>query len=455
MTRPNIVLVLTDHLRHDVVDSGHMPRLASVASDGVRFENACCGSPLCQPSRVSMVTGLFPSQTGVCGNQSPPVRVHRREDTFVNHLRRSGYATALVGKHHFIDRWALGVDVVTEDHDEVVRYGFDHVEQVLDEYEHRYNQDTYTRHLVRKGLFDTYRQALAEDASTGRPNPLEPDDTVDGYVGCRAAQYLENAPTDKPFYLNVSFVGPHPPYWHPGSLEVSPEEVPPPVGAEDTPEVRRRRAHYYTRCRHIDRYIGRLVDTLERRGVAENTLVVLTSDHGDMLGDFGIFDKRHFRRPSVGVPMVAWGAGVQGQVRQNGVRRSKALVSTMDLYPTFLDVAGLGMPETARRWGRSLTAAFAGRDDAVHDALFAQLGTCVMIRTPRWKMVFDPGQGGAIELYNLAVDPQEMENLAGRPGYQATVAELTERLLSHRIGLTQTTHAKEHQRLQQVHVPVR
>ena len=104
--RPNIILILTDHFRRDVLGN-HTPNLMRLAHDGVSFANAYCASPLCQPSRISIATGMYPSQTGICGNQSDPLHTDLRNDTLMNHLQKAGYYTALIGKHHFIDRYGI------------------------------------------------------------------------------------------------------------------------------------------------------------------------------------------------------------------------------------------------------------------------------------------------------------------------------------------------------------
>ena len=135
-----------------------------------------------------------------------------------------------------------------------------------------------------------------------------------------------------------------------------------------------------------------------------------------------------------------------------GNRISKALVSLLDLYPTILEVAGIPPAEDRRRPGKSLLPMLEGRQGAFHDAIFAELGTSAMIHAGNWKLLFDPEQGGVTFLFNLAVDPREEENLAGRAGYEAITARLLERLLSHRIGTTQYNQVKEEQRLQRVRI---
>jgi len=447
-TRPNIVLILTDHFRRDALGSD-TPRLSALARSGANFTNAYCAAPLCQPARVSIVTGMYPSQHGVCGNQSDPVAPALRDDTFMHRLRAAGYRTALVGKHHYIDRYGLGVDV-REDAPEVARYGFDSVLQVLDDGENGHNEDEYTAFLRERGLLEEFRKALADRGRSSR-HPFDEEMSADGFIGAGGVRFVEEYSEDAPFYLNLSFIGPHPPLWHPGELRADPASMPAPLGAPDDDRTRERRARYAEKCALIDRCAGRLVEALQRRGMLENTVIVFTSDHGDMLGDFGIWDKRFFYESSAGVPLFICGPGAPREERRNGPRLCRSLVSHLDLYATILALAGIEPPAADRRRdGRDLLAVARGENGGARRAVFAELGTCAMIRTAGWKLVFDPEQGGVVQLHNMTVDPREENNLAGVAGYEAVVAELVSQLLAERIRRTQFTHQKEQQRLQRV-----
>ncbi len=440
--QPNVILIMTDHFRRDALGPS-TPNLMSLANQGTRFVNAYCISPLCGPSRVSIITGMFPSQHGVCGNQAEPVHDDLRDSTFMRHLQTAGYYTALIGKHHYLDRYGMYIDH-RDDKDELQRYGFDHVFIVADDGENGHNDDEYTHYLKQQGKLDEFRQALAE-----RDNPFEhpfsPDDSADGFIGTHGVQFIEGYEGEQPFYLNLSFVGPHPPLWHPTQLEHDPDEMSPPIGAPDDPHTRLRRAHYLEKCALIDDYVGQLVDALKARNQFEKTVFIFTSDHGDNLGDYGIWDKRYFYEQSVGVPFFMCGPGIPQQERLNGPRVSKQLVSHLDLYPTILALAGITPVTQQQRAGLNLLT-------RGHEAIFAELATSAMIRTGNWKLVFDPEQGGVQYLFNLVVDPQEQNNLAGVAGYEHVMLDLVQQLLAQRIRLTQYTHIKEEQRLQRVRI---
>jgi choline-sulfatase len=452
VTQPNIVLILADQLRRDALEAW-MPNLVQLAGEsGTRFANAYCASPLCQPGRVSLVTGMYPSQTGVCGNQSEPVPATLRDDTFMHHLQEAGYFTALIGKHHFIDRYGIAMDLAGDDA-EIGRYGFDRVFQVA--VDGQATEDEYSHYLREKGLHEEYWEAEHRSARACGPHPLPVGESADGFIALNGIRFIEEHARGQPFYLNLSFVGPHPPYWHPGELYVDPDRVPGPIGVPDTLATRERRAHYMQKCRLIDDLVARFVGALAQHGLLDNTVVIFTSDHGDNLGDFGIWDKRFFYEASAGVPMLILGRGVPRQTRGNGPRVSKLLVSHLDLYPTVLALAGVDMPRDRRRPGIDLLSQLAGSPRDRHSAVFAELATSAMIRTANWKLVFDPEQGGVQHLYNMVVDPMEQHNLAGVAGYESVTLELVQQLLASRIMRTQYTHVKEEQRLQRVCVRYR
>ena len=462
--QPNIILILTDHFRPDALGPS-TPNLMALAERGVQFGNAYCASPLCQPARASIISGKLPSQHGICGNQADPIHPDLRSSTFMRYLQQAGYHTALIGKHHYLDRFGIGMDV-TDDEEQIKEYGFDSVLQVVDDDENTHNDDAYTHHLREKGLLEKYREVFDQLAWECKPHPFAEEDTPDGFIGRRGVQFVEGLDSSRPFYLNLSFLGPHPPYWHPGKLQHDPQAMPEPLGDPGDVSVERgsvkyqalslsareNRAHYMDKCSLIDRWIGRLIESLEKQRILENTSIVFTSDHGDNLGDFGIWDKRFFYEQSVGVPLIAAGPGIQGGDRRSGRRMSKALVSHLDLYPTFLELAGADRRYDHTFRGRSLVPLLQGEAGTQHSAVFAELATSVMIRNGAWKLVYDPEQGGVTNLYNLTRDPKELENLAGLPGYETVISRLQERILDHRISLSQYTHCKEEKRLQRIRV---
>lgn len=453
--KPNIVLIQVDQMRPDHLPK--MPKLMKLANEGVIFEHAYTAAPLCQPSRTSIITGKYPSQTKIYGNQTGPIADNLRDETFMNKLQASGYYTALIGKHHYIDRYAVGIDVVKEDEEEIKKYGFDYVVQCLDIMEHMPNSDNteniddYIYYLKEKGLYNKYVNEYRK-VSGGGLHPLASEHTEDGFIGSKAEEFIMEYEKNNPFYLNVSFIGPHPPYVVPEEFKkTNPENTADPLLATPNNNTRKKRATYSDMCTHIDSYIGKIVNALNKKEFIENTIILFVSDHGDNLGDYEIWDKRYFYEQSVGVPLVIYGKGIPGRNVRYGSIKSKALVSTLDIYPTILSVAGVDISNIERP-GKNLVEIINDQSAAFREAVFSELGTCAMIRTAKWKMVFDPEQGGVCYLFNLINDAKEQNNLAGVSGYEAITAELTEKLLSKYITTFQSTQVKEQIRLQKVRV---
>ena len=452
--KPNIVLIQVDQMRPDHLNK--MPELMKLANNGIIFEHAYTAAPLCQPSRASIITGMYPSQTKIYGNQTGPIANILRDETFMNRLQKAGYYTALIGKHHYIDRYAVGIDVVKEDKSKLKKYGINYLVQCLDVGEHipnpdkTENIDDYTNYLKKKGLLEKYFKEVNEGIKSGL-HPLEPDDSEDGFIGLQAVDFIKGYDGQTPFYLNVSFIGPHPPYMVPGRFHTDVEDTDLPNSAPPSPNTSKRRAIYADMCSHIDFYIGKIIETLQAKGYLDNSVLIFLSDHGDNLGDYGIWDKRYFYEQSVGVPMAIYGKGIPGRNVRFGSIRSKALVSTLDIYPTVLSVAGIDI-SNLNRPGKNLIEIINDRSSAFRNAVFAELGTCAMIRTAKWKMVFDPEQGGVCYMFNLINDPKEQNNLAGVNGYESVTAELMAQLLTRYISDFQSTQEKEQLRLQKVRV---
>lgn len=450
MDQPHILFILTDQMRPDELGPA-TPHLNRLASRGARLPNAYCASPLCQPSRNCMVTGKFPTQHGVCGNMNDPISLDERNDTYPQHLQDAGYNTAYIGKHHYYDRYNLGVDVV-EDDEAIKGYGYDHLWQVVDIMEGRHNDDRYTRWLEEQGRLHEYRQNLGQQYYEGLP----PAETVDGYIGEKSIDYLREYDDDAPLFLTVGFVGPHPPHWAPGEYAdmFDPDDMPVPKGVDDPDQIRgiqRTRARYRGQVAMIDDYVGRLVEVLEEKGVLDDTLVVFTADHGHTIGDYGTHDKRFYWEQSVRVPLVLSGAGVPVDERAPANVR-KPLVSGVDLYPTFLDAAGCrNVRGNGQRTGKSLLRVLSG-DEPAHRHVISELGTTMMVRDANWKLVYDPEQDGPQWLYNMRRDEEELDNLAGVPDYRSIEALLTEKLLNHMVRITRATHTKEESRLQRVRI---
>lgn len=426
--RPNILLVQADQMAapalpfhgHTVVQAPHLTRLAE---RGVVFDKAYCNSPICAPSRFSMLSGLLPSAIGAYDNAAElPAAV----PTVTHHLRLMGYRTVVAGKMHFV-----GPDQL---------HGF----------EERLTTDIYpadfgwTPNWERPDERQDYYHTMASVLEAGpcaRSMQLDFDDEV-AYQSVRKIYDLARDGDPRPFFLYVSFTHPHDPYtisrpyWDLyEDAEIDPPAVPaPPAGADDPHSRRLRwvyradedppseaqvlaaRRAYYGCISYVDDRLGELLEALEVTGASENTIIVFTSDHGDMLGERGLWYKMHFFEWAARVPLIVSAPGrlTPRRVGQN--------VSLVDLFPTLTDLAGGDGPEPATALdGQSLVPLAEGAaEGAAHGGPEAVLseylsegaaGPLVMVLRGRHKYIV--GVDSPPQLFDLEADPQELSNLAG------------------------------------------
>ncbi|GGO37830.1 choline-sulfatase [Gemmobacter aquaticus] len=430
--RPNILVIMVDQANGTLFPDGpapflHTPNLKRLARQSVRFANTYTASPLCAPARASFMSGQLPSRTRVYDNAA---EFASDIPTFAHHLRRAGYATTLAGKMHFV-----GPDQL---------HGF----------EERLTTDIYpadfgwTPDYTKPGeRIDWWYHNLGSVTGAGVAeitNQMEYDDEV-AYHATRKLYDLSRRQDGRPWCLTVSFTHPHDPYvarrrfWD--LYEESPALEPevPPLAFEDhdpqsrrilescdfrafdiTPEqVRRARQGYFASISYIDEKIGDILDVLERGRMADNTAILFVSDHGDMLGERGLWFKMNFFEGSARVPLMiaapGWAPG-----------RIDTPVSTLDVAPTLAALAGIDI-STLSRWtdGVDLTPVAKGADRAPVPMEYAAESTVaptVCLRDGRWKLMLcavDPPM-----LYDLETDPHELVNLAADPEHAATLERL-------------------------------
>lgn len=484
-SRPNVLLIITDQQRTDTLGcygAAHMntPVIDRLAAGGVRFSRAYCNGSVCTPSRASLFSGWYPSRHGAwhVGTHVPddvPLLSHR--------LGAAGYRTHYVGKAHF-QSYAAGPEVSVESNRPSARYpdwtgpyyGFESVELCLGHsvYGHRHGHyGAWVRHRT-GGETPAWELRHHEPRFGGEaidwamPTALHNST----WAGERAAAFLETAAADQPFFLTVSFQDPHHPHALPTDCpcSVDPATVPLPVRREgelaDKPEhfadtargeiekwvqrgtysftaltgetpldqleddaIRQSRAHYYGMVQLIDRSLATVMATLERRGLADNTLVIFTSDHGELLGDHGLWFKGPFHYEAIiNVPLIMrWPAGLPAG------RVVDAPVGLVDVVPSVLAAAQLDGDDSLD--GESLlpvaTGTGAGRNEAyvefVDDPRRLRLRTVVI---KDWKLTWYAGETFG-ELYDLAHDPREFVNRWDDPACATIKAQLLARLLNH------------------------
>jgi arylsulfatase len=446
-TRPNILLLMADQHRADYVGFASQSKLRTPYLEriarGTVFDDAITVNPVCQPARASLVTGKYGHQIGalaMSGDLSP------QHPTFLRALQSAGYHTAGVGKMHLLQGWPWntprggGHDLVRlEPH--MKRFGFDDLWEVSGKQLVVRNYCRYAEELHRHGRLDTVRDHIEREGNrsqigvgvsyTGQPWPFEEQLTADHLIGREIRTRLEKMPTDRPFFLMGSFCGPHVPFDPPARFldQVEYEESEPlipgprPVSPEQRRQVARLRQAYRAMILAIDEQIGLILDLLERRGLADNTVVAFTSDHGECLGDRCFIGKNMPYRSSVAIPMAIHDP--RRPVRQ----RVASPVELIDLTATLLDIAGID-PRTAlsKPWpafhdrvpARSLLPIVRGQSTAVREIAFSEFdGRWQMLQTSDWKYIHrqhspDSAAAGE-ELYERQVDPDETRNLAADP----------------------------------------
>lgn len=428
---PNFLFLFPDQWRWDwlgcenspfgkvPVQTPHIDRLAA---SGVRLSGCRTNAPVCAPARACLSVGARYHRCEVPSNSqcTPPER-----GTFFRRLRDAGYHTATCGKSDLFKPMQ-----------EPTRTGYLPVMDALgfsDGIDHRGKGDAvkrgrlginepYTVMLRERGLLQTHLDDHPEIALTraAYPTPLPRDAYTDDFCGQNAVKLLQRAPNDQPWCLWVNFPGPHDPYDPPAEqlARYDGVEFPPAVDPSNTPPPYRNvpvdRLHYAACCSNIDDWVGRILDAVKARGELDNTIIVFSSDHGELLGDHGRWGKSAFYESSIRVPLIVAGPGIaKGQ--------SDTPVELIDLAATLLDLADQPIPED---WdSRSLKPVLQDPAKPHRDYTIAQLGNWRCVTTNEWKYV--ERKEKEPQLFNLRDDPGEMINLLEQePGKAAEFAEI-------------------------------
>ncbi|GMU90991.1 MAG: arylsulfatase [Candidatus Hydrogenedentota bacterium] len=453
----NLLLVFPDQHRYDwtSLDGAipvRTPNLARLAEEGARFERAFCPAPVCAASRACLALGREYGRTGVAGNEHDLAEDAR---TFYAMLRDAGYRVGSTGKldlrkkshdwgpdgmhrvngREFYREWGFTDGFDSEGKGDSFR-GIRHRDGTGEPY----GESPYTKMLTDRndGSLQRYIQWRDDREKSGLPingfsytKPIELADEAynDNWVGQNALDLIEDFPKDKPWFLQVNFPGPHNPMditptmapWYKDTKFDQPfknTQLPPDVHLE----IRR---NYSAMVDNIDRWLGRYLDAIDRRGELDTTLVVFSSDHGEMLGDHNRWGKTVPYQPSAGVPMVVRGPGVKKGIVHKGP------TETLDLTATFLDYAGVPVPDSMD--SRSLRPLLEGHADAARKHAVSGLKEWRLVCDGRYKLVRgfnaskpdkrasgeyqDPESGTAesnstLQLFDLEADPVESTNIA-------------------------------------------
>ena len=451
--QPNILFIVTDQQRADAMGcSGgwlRTPHLDRIAAEGVRFRNALTNSPVCIPARVSLATGRYPHNTGVWQNQQYDMLAQTR--TWMQAVRAAGYCTSVFGKTHLHRHSG---DLRDREH-LIHAYGLDTVDEIGGPRASTRTGSYMTDRWARLGLWEAYRADYAERFGNkpwvARPSVLPLEEYADVYVGQQAKRYLDDYQDERPWFCWVSFGGPHEPWDapEPYASMYPPEEMPAPCapcgtlapevldghlgtrlqGALDRPEdeVAAMRANYAGNITLIDDQIGEILRTVEARGELDNTIIVFTSDHGEMNGDHGLIYKEQFLNGALRIPLIvrtpATAGGGAGRV-------SDAPVELFDVGPTLVELAGGALEH--EHYARSLCHVLENPAAEHRPFAVSEIFREIMIMDRQWKMVVNR-DGDPYLLFDQVNDPAETVNLVHDLDTAGIVAEMREWLFEHLV----------------------
>ncbi|MFN7919029.1 MAG: sulfatase-like hydrolase/transferase [Bryobacteraceae bacterium] len=421
--RPNILLLFPDQLRGDWIGNPAIPvrtpNLDALGRRGMRFTRAVVGSPVCAPSRACLASGREYDGCGVINNAYD---YPTGQSTYYRILRDHGYHTMACGKidlhkktlywgldgKHRLDEWGFSGGVDNAGKRDATRSGA--VEP----------KDPFMAFLHGRGLAARHvaDYSSRKDYSATFPTPLPDDAYCDNWLANNGLELLRRSPRGKPWHLAVNFCGPHEPMDITAGMEkrVRGREFPQPNRNTQFPASTHTaiRQNYAAMIENIDRWVGIYMAELRRRGELDNTIVVFSSDHGEMLGDHDRWEKPVPYQASVGVPLIVAGPG----------ETSDALVSVVDFAATFLDYAGVGVPRDMD--SRSLRAVLERRTRSHREYVLSGLNHWRMVQDGRYKLItgFDDTkprdqQGPEAKnrppiLFDHSSDPLENENAAAR-----------------------------------------
>lgn len=434
---PNILFVQCDQLTAFALPcygnrTAKTPNIDALAAAGTVFANAYSNFPICVPSRASMMTGQLASRIGVWDNGA---ELCASVPTLAHYLGAAGYRTVLCGKMHFI-----GPDQL---------HGFaERLTTDIYPADFSWTPDWERPGPPEAGSKITLR-GVVEAGICQRSLQIDYDDEVQ-HRAVRKLYDLARAPEDHPFFLTVSFTHPHNPftttreYWDRyDDTEIEPPHVPPiPLDRKDPhslrlhylthadehdvseAQMRAARHAYYGMVSYIDDKLGKLRGVLEETGLAENTIVVFTTDHGEMLGERGMWYKMCLFEPAVRVPLIVFRPGSEQ------VREVRCNVSLLDLLPTFVDFASSeDMPRSSDHLdGHSLAQVIKGKPASWPDRIFAEytadgaIAPCFMVRDGDLKLIWSQEDGA--QLFDLSDDPHEQRDRADDSECAAAVERL-------------------------------
>ncbi len=454
----NILLIMTDQLNPDYLScaggKAHTPRIDRIA-ESVNFRNAVSPNPVCLPARCALLTGKYPHQVGMMTMSGCLDRFY---PTYPRALQQHGWQTGSFGKLHLLQGWHWDVPVgkghnLCDLHEETMEYGFDVLWEAAGKGLMLKNYCDYAKHLDKKGLLDNYRNELIRRENPGHPEypatsesfGISEADHVETQIANHTISFIQNRDKSRPFFAFCSFLSPHPMIDPPARcLEAEPlldkeefllKKGQEPLSDEMKKRWRENRRGYRALMRFVDEQVGRIWDVLDEEGILDDTVILFTADHGDVLGNFRVDGKNLPWRESAGIPLL---------VRHPDYLSGQQIlppVSLIDVSATILDIAGLdAQQELGRAWPawnhvvpcRSLMPIVRAETDRVRDYTFTENDSFEMIQTEKWKYIrwrtttpeYTPPREA---LFDLESDPLETEDLSRNPEYRGALEWCRER----------------------------
>ena len=437
--QPNVLLIVTDHWPAALLGavghpSVHTPVLDQLCRNGVRFSNCYSETPVCLPARRTLMTGCTPRQHGHRTFQpTRPMEPHL--PTLAQCFRNAGYQAYAVGKTHtYPQRDRIGFDDVQLDDEGRTLHG------VTDDYEIFLGDQGHVGQQFGHGISNNAYQATAWHL----PERLH----ATNWATDTMARYVRRRDPSRPSFWYLGYRHPHPPLVPPQRFLDHYDDIEidmPYAGDWSTAnlpfnlqgvqarniyserEVRWARRAFYALCTQIDQQIGALIGTIREEGILDETIIMFTSDHGDMLGNHGLWAKQTFYEGSSNVPMILMGEAGDGRLPFGSV--DDRVTGLQDIMPTLLGLAGIEPPSHVD--GRSMVS------DAPRNYIYGEFGeeshSSRMVRDERHKLIWYPC-GNHVQLFDLENDPQEMIDLGACPDHADTVQRLIGLLRSESYG---------------------
>lgn len=454
---PNVLWICADQQRFNTIqglnnEGVRTPNLRKLMDESVTFNHAYCQNPVCSPSRASFLTGRYPHTTGLRANGQ---RIRESEQLVTRNLADHGYTCGLSGKLHLSPCAGGRNESRVDDGYSVFWWSHDLTDQWP-------GKNMWHVWLKDKGVKWPSPPPKAEAWGV----PIDPKYTQTAWCSDMAIQFMRQQQSFNPWLMSVNIFQPHHPFWPTQDYlsRYDVDKIPSPAyqeGELDNKPVFQRVDHqaayggtgvsfaktddlthrkitaaYYAMIEQVDTEVGRMLKILEETGQAENTIVIYMSDHGEMLGDHGIYLKGpYFYDCAIRVPlMIRWPGKYKAGLRVD------SMVELLDIAPTLLEAAGIPVPSGMH--GRSLTPVLTGKTTTHRDSIYCEhfdssflydpppMASCV--RTAQYKLSYYHNLGLG-ELYDLEKDPGEVHNLWTSSSAKPARAELTEKLLGRMV----------------------